>query len=70
MDAVGAVGVRRKYREAPTPNEAGGGTWGSVSMLPVTDKVRHSHVRSIFYPGPTSLTCVEFETFQTQSLEV
>ena len=26
MDAVGAVGARRKYREAPTPNEAGGGT--------------------------------------------
>ena len=26
MDAVGAVGARRKYREAPTPNEAGVGT--------------------------------------------
>ena len=26
MDAVGAVGARRKYREAPTPNEAGGRT--------------------------------------------
>ena len=37
MDAVGAVGARRKYREAPTPNEAGGGTCMlRRAMIPLT----------------------------------
>ena len=37
MDAAGAVGARRKYREAPTPNEAGGGTCMlRRAMIPLT----------------------------------